>query len=180
MDVAWRGRAIPGTIGLLFGGLWGALGASALPAPWRVSGVVLAGLVTVVLALGLWRKPGELGAAPGMFRRTPYLVAVGLEVAAIAVAAPLLRRYGLSSFFNQAVGVIVGLHFLGLWRATRLSRFLWIVAGMCGVSLAAMALPETWRSLGVRDAVTGAGNALVLWIGAGRAPSLGRLTPARL
>ena len=107
-----------------------------------------------------------------MFRRWPYLLAVVLEIVTIYTVSTALPRYGLQTDFIEAVGVIVGLHFIGLWWATGLTRFLWIAAGLCGVSAIAMALPHAWKGLLLRDAVTGVGNALVLWIGASRSPEL--------
>ncbi|MFT3978805.1 MAG: hypothetical protein QM688_17115, partial [Sphingomonas bacterium] len=69
---------------------------------------------------------------------------------------------GLGDYFLCAVGVIVGLHFIGLWRANGEARFLHIALAMCMVSIGAMLLPLAWR-----DASLGFGNALVLWVGAG-------------
>lgn len=177
MDVARRGRPFSGTIGLIFGGLWGVLAALSLPAPWLLPGIVLAGGVSIALTISLWRRR-PLGANNGMFRRGPYICAVVLEIVAIAAAGPLLRRYGLQAYFVEAVGLIVGLHFLGLWRATALSQFLMIAGGMCAVSVAAMALPHLWEGANLRDAVTGVGNAVILWIGAGRSVATGRARPS--
>jgi len=69
----------------------------------------------------------------------------------------------LQAYALQALGVIIGLHFIGLWKASGMARFLGIAAAMTIVSLAACALPPP-----LRDMVTGFGNALVLWIGAAR------------
>lgn len=156
-------RPIGNTIGLAFGGLWAVLGAQALPAAWQ--GPVLAGaaVITLALIIRLWRRRGSGGGAGGgLFRRPGYIVAVILELAAIIAASNLLPRWGLKAWFIQVLGVIVGLHFIGLWQATRARRFLAIAAGMCAVSLAAMLLPP-----GPRDLACGFGNALVLWAGAG-------------
>lgn len=101
-----------------------------------------------------------------MFRRRAYIIAVVLEVVAIAAASYLLRSHGLQDYFIPAVGVIVGLHFIGLWKATGTRRFLGIAAAMCVVSVVSMLLPHAGGGLDVRDAVCGFGNALVLWSGA--------------
>ena len=58
-----------------------------------------------------------------------------------------------------AIGCIVGLHFIGLWFATRSARFLHITAGMCVVSLLSMIVPFTWQTIGLRHVLLGAGNA---------------------
>ena len=49
-----------------------------------------------------------------MFRRWPYLLAVVLEIVAIYTVSAALPRYILQTYFIEAVGVIVGLHFIGL------------------------------------------------------------------
>jgi hypothetical protein len=162
-----RSRPIGGTVGLVFGGLWSMLGASALPPAWQTP-AALAGLaVTVALIVLLWRTASP-GGGTRLFGRWAYLLAVALEVAALVVANNLLPRYGLGAYLIPAVGIIVGLHFIGLWKATGLVRFLWIAGAMCAVSAAAAALPALHGAIHLRDVAAGFGNALVLWIGAGR------------
>ena len=154
-------RPIPGSIGLFFGGIWGVFGAQALPLAWRAAGIAGAVLVTAALIALLWRAGS--GAGRGLFRRRTYYVAVGFEVAAIVAANLLMPRLGLTGYALQVLGVIIGLHFIGLWKASDMARFLGIAAAMVLVSLAACALPAP-----LRDIATGFGNALVLWIGAAR------------
>jgi hypothetical protein len=149
-----RPRPIGATVGLLFGGLWCVLGAQALADPWRMAAMVLGGAVTLALAVRVWLAPAIAGSGTGMFRQRAYLVAVLLEVAAIALANRVLPH----DCLVPAVGVIVGLHFIGLWKATGAARFLSISAAMCMVSAASALLP-----VGPREAVCGFGNALVLW-----------------
>jgi hypothetical protein len=161
-----RPKPIGGTIGLCFASLWWLLAARALPAGFHVPVAFSGFLVGAVLILLLWRRPPNRGSGTGMFRRRTYLVAVVLEIAAIAVASNLLRSYGLQDYFIPTMGVIVGLHFIGLWQATGALRFLTIAAAMCLVSLASMVLPHVGSGLDLRDAACGFGNALVLWIGA--------------
>ncbi|NYT40174.1 hypothetical protein HZY97_05365 [Sphingomonas sp. R-74633] len=109
----------------------------------------------------LWRAGS--GAGSGLFRRQIYYLAVAFEVAAIVAANMLMSRLGLSAYALQLLGVIIGLHFIGLWKASGMARFLGIAAAMTVLSLAACALPVP-----LRDIATGFGNALVLWIGAAR------------
>jgi hypothetical protein len=82
------------------------------------------------------------------------------------VASFLLPRFGGQQQVYSAVGCIVGLHFIGLWLATRSRRFLWITAGMCSVSLLSMIIPFTWHTIGLRYLLLGGGNAIVLWVAA--------------
>ncbi len=104
-----------------------------------------------------------------MFRQRAYLIAVALEVVALVIANTALPRIGFGDELIPVVGVIVGLHFIGLWRATRLRRFLGIAFAMCVVSAFSALLPTMWGNIDPRIAVCGFGNALVLWIGAGLA-----------
>jgi hypothetical protein len=158
-----RSRPIPAGIGLFFGGVWGVFGAQALPRGWQMPGIVAAMLVTAALILLLWRGGGEEGGAGRLFRRRTYYAAVAFEVAAIVAANLMLPRFGLQAYALQVLGAIIGLHFIGLWKASGMTRFLGIAAAMVLVSLSACALPGP-----VRDMVTGFGNALVLWFGAAR------------
>lgn len=162
-------RPIAETIGLVFGGLWSLLGASGLPRGLQLPAEALGGLITVALIAWVWSRRGPSGSGAGMFRRRGYIIAVVLEIVAIWVATTLLARNGLQSYVIVAVGVIVGLHFIGLWQATRRVSLLWIAAGMCVVSAVAAFLPNVAGGFGPRLLVAGFGNALVLWIGAARA-----------
>ena len=166
-----RPRPIAGTIGLIFAGLGSVLGALALSPVLRFPVAGAGALVSLVLIVLLWRWAASTAPEAGLFKRRAYLLAVLLEVLAIYVVSGLLARYGLKSYLIEAVGVIVGLHFIGLWRATALSRFLWIAGGMCVLSALAALLPAAWNGFNPRDAAAGFANAVVLWIGAGRSPT---------
>ncbi len=160
-------RPIPATIGTLFGGLWALIAAFALPPAWRLPAAALAALITALLIIRLWRANQPASGAPErLFGRKAYQIAVIAEVAAIYAASALLPHLGWQGYFIQAVGIIVGLHFIGLWAATRSSRFLGIAAGMCVISAVATQLPASIAQVNLRDIITGLGNAAILWIGA--------------
>lgn len=81
----------------------------------------------------------------------------------------LLPRYGLQAYLVPTIGIIVGLHFIGLWRASGETAFLGIAAAMCAVSTAAMVLPDgPVGSLNPRALFASYGSALVLWVTAAR------------
>lgn len=169
MRAVARSKPIPATIGMLFGGLWAFIAAMALPPGWRVSTTIIAAAATIILIARLWwtREPAS-NSSEQLFKRKAYQTAVIAEVLAIYAASALLSKYGLQGYFIQVVGIIVGLHFIGLWFATRSSRFLGIAAGMTILSAIAILLPTTSHLIELRNFFTGAGNALVLWLGAGR------------
>lgn len=171
VELVKKRRSIPVShlIGLVFGGLWASAGSMTLGKPWRVGTLIVAVLVGAAILVRLIRDPARTAHQGGMFRGAPYLIAVLLEVILIVVASVALPKYGFGTYLLQVVGVIVGLHFLGLWQATHSARMVGIAAGMCVVSGVGLALPTLLAS-GVRpgDVWTGFGNALVLWVGASR------------
>jgi hypothetical protein len=172
--VAKRARSIGGSIGLFFGGLWCLIGALALPPAGQIPAAMTGFAISAVLIIRLWRAPAIASAGAIMFGRKAYMIAVALEVVAIVMAANLLPHYGLAAYFIPVLGIIVGLHFIGLWVATRMSRaatpLLWIAGGMVAVSALSAFLPHAWDGFNPRDAACGFANALVLWFGASRPP----------
>jgi hypothetical protein len=162
-------RPIGATVGLFFGGLWCVLGSQALPQHWQLPVIVAGWIVTLLLVLRLWRLPAFGAGGGAMFRQRTYLVAVALEVVALVAANNLLPKMGFGDELIPVVGIIVGLHFIGLWQATGLRRFLGIAVAMCVVSAFSALLPSLWGNIDPRVAVCGFGSALVLWIGAGLA-----------
>lgn len=156
-------------IGPVFGGLWACAGSMALAGSWRVGMLVTSVLVCAVLLVRLMRDSARGVDQGRMFRRAPYLVAVLLEVSAIAVALAVLPRYGYGIYLLQVIGVIVGLHFLGLWQASHSRRMVAVAAAMCTVSTLSLLLPpSTANGVHPGDLCTGFGNALVLWASASR------------
>jgi predicted DNA repair protein MutK len=123
-------------------------------------------IVALFFLVKLWRYESPATAARPHFRMSVYLIAVAAELVGMYVAALLVPRFGWEQQVYSAVGCIVGLHFIGLWLATRSPRFLHITAGMCVISLLLMFMPFTWHTIGLRYLLLGGGNALVLWIAA--------------
>ena len=170
MSVTREGTAVPAMVGTGFGGLWACIAALALPAPWRNWMLLSAGIVTLALIVRLWRYPAPKSGDGRLFRTRAYRAAVIAELAAICAAWLLLPGIGLQAYVIQILGIIVGLHFIGLWAADRARRLLILAASMCILSSLAALLPETAGPVHVRDAATGLGNALLLWVCAGWRP----------
>lgn len=157
-----RRLPIPAMVGTAFGGLWSVLGAMALPQHWMMPAVVIGLLVTVFLLVHRSRRAGS---GSSLFRRRAYIVAVVLEVVGLYAAMLLLKKYELESFFVQALGFIVGLHFIGLWAAGGQRRYLWLCLSMCIVSLIGVVLPSAaFGHFNLRNVVTAYGCAFALWI----------------
>ncbi|MEO6869056.1 MAG: hypothetical protein ABI168_05390 [Ginsengibacter sp.] len=163
-----RPKHIPAIIGLFFGGLWGVSAALSLQPGWRIPIVLVVAIIIILLIFNLSRRnvlPGE--ANKNLFGRNYYLLAVGLELLAIYVASVLLPRLGLQQYLIEVIGVIVGLHFIGHWKATKSTLFLKIAAGMCMFSILGAAFPYTYKLIHLRDFVASSGNALILLYYAG-------------
>ena len=165
-DARRGGVPISNLIGLCFGGLWAVAGSMALSGMIRDVLLTFAVVITTGLIVRVWRRPPDYRSQGTMFHRWPYLIAVVLEVLAIRVAVALLTHYGAERYLLQAVGIIVGLHFIGLWKASQSGRFLVIAAGMCVVSALSILVQPVTAGLKAGDVLAGFGNALVLWLGA--------------
>jgi len=145
-------------IGLVFGLLWLSVGAGALPTPfdWISGGIGIA-----LAAIIAWRVIRRRGRPGQPFRRMPYIVSVVIELAAIAFAQSWLLAHGQSKMLFSVVGVIVGLHFIGLWLAFQRRVFLGLAAVMVAVNVAALVLPLPMSG---RLALSGFGSAAALLI----------------
>ncbi len=161
MRAAVRG----GIIGVTAGSAWGIVGAMGLPDPWRTwTGCFSVG-ISVVLIVALVKS--RVAQKSQTFRGSIYAASVAFEAFAIFAAVSLLLRFALPQYIVPAAGIIVGLHFIGLWKATDLRKFLWIAAAMCAVSTFSLLLPGAQDfGIGARQAVAGFGCAVVLWSGA--------------
>jgi hypothetical protein len=154
------GQTIGAVVGVAFGCGWGIAGATGLQPPWRARIETLSVAISAALiaALAIFGARGPLGT----FRGDVYGVAVTGEAVGIVAAVWLLRRCGLSQFLLPAIGFIVGLHFIGLWRATELSIFVWVAVAMCIVCALAVFVP-TSADTDLRRVVAGIGSAAVLF-----------------
>ena len=161
------GPTIVAIIGSCIGGFSAMLGASGLAAKWRPTAFlgVLATTTLLVTALPLL-MPAV--ASKAHFRAEIYVAAVLAELLAIVfVASPPLKLHRRKDLFLPAAGLIVGLNFIGLWRAMGSSTFLFIALAMCLISAAALFVPESETSTNPRRLVVGFGCAAVLWANAG-------------
>jgi hypothetical protein len=150
-----RSTQIGTIIGILFGCGWAIAAASAFSGKWRIVVIVASLAISAVLVA---RSFSFAGATNGTFQGGIYGIAVSLEVVAIVAASIFLNRSGNQSFIPPVVAIIVGLHFIGLWRAMNNAVFLFVAVAMCAVGLVAAALPPFQRL-----PVTGLGSAFALW-----------------
>lgn len=153
----FTGRAI----GLAFAGLWLFLGVMALPVPWRYGVAALGAIVILALAIRAWRMDER---RTGLFRMGRYRISVVAEFAAIALAGYLLSNAGLGGYVIPVAGIIVGLHFIGLWWAGGGPQYLRLAGIMTAIDAAALLLPPGSHAM---QAVAGLGSAATLAVIAG-------------
>lgn len=148
----FTGRAI----GLGFAALWLWLGATALPTPWNWAIGVAGALAIGALAWSAWRM---IEPRDGLFQMRRYWIAVVGEVVVLIAVQLLLHRFGLWAYLIPVVGVIVGLHFIGLWWAGGGVGYVGLAVVMTAVNAAAMLLPPGGAAM---QAVAGLGSAAAL------------------
>lgn len=161
------GATIVAIIGSCIGGFSAMLGASGLSAKWRPIAFlgVLATTTVLVTALPLL-VPDVAHSAP--FRAEIYVSAVIAELLGILfVASPPLKLYRRKDLILPAAALILGLNFIGLWRAMSSSTFLVIAIAMCMISAAALFVPDRESATNPRRLLVGFGCAAVLWANAG-------------
>jgi hypothetical protein len=146
-------------IGLGFGLLWWLAGAGAEAG---FPGSVLQVLGVLVFAVsGIWvvRRPSQ--AARRQPRWAYYVGAIIVEIVAIALAQAWLTSRGLKPLLFPVIGIIVGLHFTGLWPAFARRRFLVLAGAMTIINLLALLLP---LEAGTRLMLSGFGSSACLLI----------------
>jgi hypothetical protein len=149
------GQQIGLVIGSVAGCGWALAGSAALRGASRSSAVIVSMVVSALLGVASARLPAN---GTSGFDGAIYGMVVSAEAIAIVVAVILLRRSGNAGFVPPVIALIVGLHFLGLWRATHGAIFVAIAVGLCLVGIAGMRGPAERRLL-----VSGFGCAAVLW-----------------
>jgi len=87
-----------------------------------------------------------------------FFFSVLFEVVAIFCCLWLLIKLGRSGYIFAAIAVIVGLHFIGMWKASGRKDCLWLAAILCMSGIAATLLPFP-----VRNQILGLGVSAALW-----------------
>jgi hypothetical protein len=100
----------------------------------------------------------------GTFRGDIYGIAVTAEFIAIILAVVALKWLHRKDLVYPVIGLIVGLHFIGMWKATDLKSFLALALGMSVISIVALFLPDMGRNgFSPRRTTVGLGCAAMLW-----------------
>ncbi len=164
---AMKGRAIGTLICAAFGGVWMLqglyFGQIATPV-WltvvTLLTVMLVGWpVTKLVSLRGLTYPSDGGQRWAKISKT-YWSIVAVEWISCSVAVNLLYRIGRPDLTPQAIGVIVGLHFLPLAKIFRVPVYYWTGAAMTLGVLAALAIPAG----DVRNLAGWSAGGLSLWV----------------
>jgi hypothetical protein len=147
--------------GFLFGVLWLLIGANAVGNPASDVIAYVGILLFVLAAARVIRRPARR--YDRRFKMSYYIAAVVAEVAAIAVAQSWLASHGQTELLMPVIGIIVGLHFIGLWLASGHRLFAWLTGAMVAINLAALLLPLSTRG---RKMMSGFGSSAALLVAA--------------
>lgn len=139
--------------------LWWLAGAGAVAG---LPGSVLQVLGILIFAVsGIWVVKRRPRAARRQPRWAYYVGAIVVEIASIALAQAWLTARGLEPLLFPVIGVIVGLHFTGLWLAFARRRFLALAGAMTVINLLAIVLP---LDPGTRLMLSGFGSSACLLV----------------
>ncbi len=127
-------------VGLGFAAVWLWIGAGAQPMPWAAIIGAIGALVLIAVAWHVLRRPASTGRTQ-RFDRGRYRIAVAIEVVALVLAGWLLGRFGLIGYVWPVIGVIVALHFIGLWWPSHDRRFITLTIAMGAVNVVALFFP---------------------------------------
>jgi hypothetical protein len=132
-----RGPTILAAMGLL----WWTFGAASFQSPLRnaLMGVgVIAAIAMVIIIRGGSKIMVKLD-------RNLFLASVPFDVIGIALACFALITIHLASYILPAIAGIVGLHFVGMSKATERRDYLALATLTCGIAVVAVLLPMQLR-----------------------------------
>ena len=128
---------LPALIPLGFALWWLWQGIAALPPGWR-TGIGIAGVVAIAaIAAHVLTRPPRPGDVRFRFGWR-FAVAVAAEVAGLVIALNLLQANGRLDLLLPAIGIVIGLHFVGIWWSNPQPRYLWLAGAMTGLNVAAL------------------------------------------
>lgn len=128
-------------IGLIFGLLWWWVGVDAVTGSAATILQILG--IFIFAATGIWIVRRQATPPRQKPRWNYYMAAVIAEVIAIMFSQTWLTARDLGHLLLPTVGLIVGLHFTGLWHAFARRRFLILAVVMTAINLLALLLPLT-------------------------------------
>ena len=88
-------------------------------------------ITSAILLFANWRRVPT----KGRFDHRIFGLAVAFEAVAIVIAINILIRTHQPTFILPAVAAIVGLHFIGMWKATDRPMYLVLCAALCGMGI---------------------------------------------
>jgi hypothetical protein len=138
----------------VMGLLWWLIGAFTIQRPW-LYGVIAAGLVACGSILA---RTMALPAQLQKLDRKLFIASMLFEAVAIFVCIWLLIRARAYGYIFPATAIIVGVHFIGIWKASNRRDCLWLAAALCLIGIAVLPLPVP-----IRNQALGLFIATALW-----------------
>jgi hypothetical protein len=163
------GVATGSLVGVVFGLVFIEVNSGGLPGSWplvvRVAGAVVA---AVLLAGVIWvaRKGEVQGEVPaGGFVGRRYWTIVGLEGLALFGGLVVINRvFERPDFAVPWIAVVVGVHFIELARAWRITLHLWLGIAQTVLGLAGFALAAAGAALSTVNLVAGVLSGVALYV----------------
>ncbi len=124
-------------VALAFAFVWLWVGAGALAMPWKAVALVVGATVLGFVGWRVLARPITLGNV-GRFHGRRFALAVIFEFAAAGVVGNWLVQNKLEAYLWPALGVIVALHFIGLWWASGDTKYLTLTALMLAANVVAI------------------------------------------
>jgi len=163
LKVSARGALIRSLFGS--SAMYWAVVLSGNPTPLRFSIVTVPAAILIAWAILRVRATRNLPSSAAELEhwkafRTFYWLDVGLECGLIGVAVFLLTRLGRFDLAPQALGVIVGLHYLPLGKILRAQQYYWTGGVLVVAALGSLLIHRGH----IRDLFACAALGLTLWI----------------
>ena len=133
------------------------------PLWFSIVGVLGVGLISwAVLRVRATRKLPSSAAESEHWRafRKSYWLDVGLECGLIGAAVFVLARFGRFDLLPQALGVIIGLHYLPLGKILRAQQYYWTGGVLVVAALGSLLIHRGY----IRDIFACAALGLTLWV----------------
>lgn len=120
-----------------FAAVWLWVGTKELAMPLGAAVLVVGAIALLAAVWHVLRQPTLVG-RPRRFVRRRFWITVALEVVGANLVGWVLGRAGLIGYLWPGIGIVVALHFIGLWWATGDGRYLALTAGMLAVNVIAL------------------------------------------
>lgn len=161
-----NGSEIGAIVGIINGLGWSFACAAALASTFRRAAILVSVMIS---AVEVWLITHVRSSTTSIvFDGQLYGWVVLLEIISIAASILVLKRLHCAGLIPSTIGLVVAVHFVGLWAATHAGVYLGLSLALGTTALVSLLIPqsapETVR--GTRLVFLGSANALALWVSA--------------